>query len=222
MAHLRYDQARERVRQTVKLAMKLGSIHIETLAGAIEPAVFDALAALRIEVFRAFPYLYDGDMAYERAYLAALADAGDAIIVAARDTAAGGRIVGCATGSALGDQHEEFAAPLRAAGRDIAKTFYFGESVLLERYRGRGIGHAFFDRREAFAKERGYGAASFCAVIRPEDHPARPADHRPLDPFWRARGYAPIEGALAFFAWRDVGSAQEDEKPMQIWERALD
>jgi GNAT superfamily N-acetyltransferase len=204
------------------MADRRGTIAIETLTGAIDPAVFDALAELRIAVFRAFPYLYEGDLAYERDYLAALASARYAIIVTARDKAADGRIVGCATGSALKGQHEEFAAPLLAAGRDAARTFYFGESVLLEAYRGRGIGHAFFDEREGWARSRGYERASFCAVIRPDDHPSRPADHRPLDPFWRARGYRPIKGAIAQFEWRDVDRAKVDAKPMQIWERMLD
>ena len=38
-------------------------------AGEIQAHV-DELAALRIRVFRDFPYLYDGDLDYERAYLA--------------------------------------------------------------------------------------------------------------------------------------------------------
>src|SRR5690606_864112 len=141
------------------------------LTGAGLSAALPALARLRIEVFRAFPYLYDGDLAYEEKYLATFAQSRDAFVAAAHD---GEQIVGCATGSALDTNHDALIAPLRAAGVDLASTFYNGESVLSAAYRGRGLGHAFFDQREAHARARGYKRACFCAVIRPDDHPRKP------------------------------------------------
>ena len=86
-------------------------------------------------------------------------------------------------------------------GIDPASVFYFGESVLLPEYRGQGIGHAFFDHREAAARAWGASRASFCAVIRPPDHPARPAGYVPLDAFWAKRGYAPVPGLIGEFTW---------------------
>ena len=194
------------------------TLSISVLSGDdLEDALPD-LARLRIEVFRAFPYLYDGDLAYEQKYLAALVNARDPIIVAARD---GDRIVGCATGSALDASHSEFAAPLKDAGVDPTETFYCAESVLLAGYRGRRIGHAFFDHREAHARTQGFKRSCFCAVVRPGDHPMRPADYSPLDPFWRGRGYSPLKGAVARFSWKDLGQPEETEKPMQVWIRNL-
>ena len=72
------------------------------------------------------------------------------------------------------DHAREFAAPFAAAGFDLADTFYCGESVLLPDYRGRGVGHRFFDLREAQARKIGRRWCCFCAVIRPDDHPLRP------------------------------------------------
>jgi GNAT superfamily N-acetyltransferase len=185
--------------------------------GEIEAALPD-LARLRIEVFRAFPYLYDGTIVYEAKYLAHFAEAKDALIVAARD---GGRIIGCATGSALEGHHPEFAAPLAAAGVDAASTFYCGESVLLPDYRGRGVGHVFFDQREAHARRLGYRRSAFCAVSRPDAHPAKPVGYSPLDTFWAQRGYGKVPGAFAHFGWKDLGEPAETMKPMQVWLRDL-
>jgi GNAT superfamily N-acetyltransferase len=196
-----------------------GAIAVETLSGAALDAALPDLARLRITVFRAFPYLYDGTEAYEAGYLRSFAQARDAIIAAARDGA--GRIVGCATGSALDDHHPEFAAALTGSGLDPSRVFYCAESVLLPDYRGHGLGHAFFDAREAHAGALGYEASCFCAVIRPADHPMKPADYSPLDAFWRRRGYAPVEGAVASFSWKDTGEAEETAKLMQMWMRAL-
>ena len=193
-------------------------MQIHKLTGDKLDSALNDLARLRSEVFRDFPYLYDGTLAYEQDYIQGLARAKDAIIAAAEDE---GRIVGCATGSALAGHHEEFAAPFAAHNYDPAEVFYCGESVLLPAYRGRGLGHRFFDFREAHARECGYKYSAFCAVVRPADHPLRPAGYVPLDAFWEKRGYAKVPGMLANFDWKDVDQAGETEHSMQFWLREI-
>ncbi|RVW00042.1 GNAT family N-acetyltransferase [Mesobaculum littorinae] len=189
----------------------------QVLTGDAVTPVLDDLAGLRIAVFRDWPYLYDGDRAYERRYLEAYRAPG-AIVVAARD---GTRLVGAATGTPMEAHAEDFARPLAAAGLDPAQVFYCAESVLLPAYRGQGAGHAFFDAREDHARALGRRLSVFAAVDRPADHPARPAEYRPLDGFWRRRGYAPLDAPQARFAWRDLGQAEETEKPMTLWAKPL-
>jgi len=194
-----------------------GLVKIRPLSGADLETALPALARLRIEVFRAYPYLYEGSLAYEETYLRKLARARDAFIVVAETD--DGEIVGCATGSGMDDQHGEFSLPLMTAGHDLPSTFYFGESVLLPDYRGHGIGHAFFDAREAHAIAHGYKRACFCAVERPADHPRRPAAYSPLDRFWQARGYAKLPGVLAHFTWPEDKAGPEITHPMAYWMR---
>ncbi|MEO0730773.1 MAG: GNAT family N-acetyltransferase, partial [Pseudomonadota bacterium] len=66
------------------------SIEIKTLKGPEAEGVLDAVSQLRITVFRDWPYLYDGNADYERDYLAAFAQAADAVVVVARDTSLSG------------------------------------------------------------------------------------------------------------------------------------
>jgi GNAT superfamily N-acetyltransferase len=193
-------------------------IRIEPLSGAALADRLDDLAALRIAVFRAFPYLYDGDATYERGYLKAYAESRDAIVIGALD---GERLVGAATAAPTEDHASEFAAPFEVRGHDLTDILYFGESVLLAEYRGQGIGHAFFEGREDHARALGRSLATFCAVVRPADHPTRPADYAPLDGFWRKRGYEPVAGLTTTFDWKDVGEAAETAKPMQFWMKRL-
>lgn len=194
-------------------------IEIVSLTGEALQEALPALAALRISVFRSWPYLYDGTLVYERTYLAKFAAAEGTVIIAALD---GQRIVGASTASPMVGHADEFAAPFLERGIDIGQIFYFGESVLLPGYRGRGIGHAFFDRREAHARvQGGYTHAAFCSVARPADHPQRPKSHVPLDGFWQRRGYQRVEGLVGHFRWKDVDQPAETEKPMQFWMRAL-
>ena len=193
-------------------------LEVRALTGEALAAALDDVARLRIAVFRAFPYLYDGDLDYERRYLATYAESDAAILVGAFD---GTRLVGAATGTPMEDHAEDFARALAGWEVPMARVFYCAESVLLPEYRGQGAGHAFFDAREGHARALGRTHAAFCSVIRPADHPARPADYRPLDAFWSKRGYAPLPGAIAHFRWKDVGEDGQSEKSLQFWTRTL-
>jgi len=181
-------------------------------------AALEDLARLRIAVFREWPYLYDGSLDYERRYLAHFMEEPGAALIVARDGAA---IIGAATASPMAGQDEAFRKPFEERGHDVARLFYFGESVLLPDYRGHGLGHAFFDAREAAAREGGARAACFCGIIRPADHPLRPAGARDLGPFWRGRGYAQVEGVMAHYDWKDIDQPGETSHIMQFWHRAL-
>ncbi len=61
------------------------SLMVETVRGTQVLPHLDAVAQLRIRVFGAWPYLYQGDAAYERDYLAAYAASPDSLFVLARD-----------------------------------------------------------------------------------------------------------------------------------------
>lgn len=188
------------------------------LRGADVADRLDDLARLRITVFRDWPYLYDGDLAYERDYMASYIDNPLAVLVAAFD---GDRMVGAATGSPLTAHAEDFASAFEGSDLPQDQVFYCAESVLLAGYRGHGAGHAFFDAREGHAREIGLRYSAFCSVIRPDDHPLRPAGARDLHPFWRKRGYAPLPGVIATFNWKDVGESAKTDKRLQFWARDL-
>ncbi|MGR3469224.1 MAG: GNAT family N-acetyltransferase [Shimia sp.] len=188
------------------------SLRTRVLRGAALGAAIPDIARLRIAVFREWPYLYDGDMTYEEQYLSAYTAPG-AVCVAAYD---GGRMVGASTGAPMANHAEDFAAAL-PGDIPVDQTFYCAESVLEPAYRGRGLYRAFFAEREAAGRSQGLAWSVFAAVIRPDDHPARPVGAESLAPVWRHFGYVPREGAIARFAWRDVGAAAETEKPLQLW-----
>ncbi|WP_170587808.1 GNAT family N-acetyltransferase [Ruegeria arenilitoris] len=191
---------------------------VRALTGPALEAVLDDVARLRIAVFRDWPYLYDGDLDYERGYLQSYRDSDRTIVVGAFD---GDRLVGAATGAPLADHAKDFAAAFDGTRLELSQIFYCAESVLLPDYRGQGVGHAFFDLREDHARALGFAKCAFCGVQRPADHPMRPAGYRPLDPFWRARGYAPLPGVIAQFSWKDLGEDSETLKPLQFWIRDL-
>ena len=190
------------------------TLEIKTFSGTEATARFADVAWLRIAVFREFPYLYDGDPAYEERYLSTYAGSRGSIFVLAIDD---GKVVGASTGTPMAAETDEVKAPFVAAGRDPAEYFYFGESVLLRAYRGRGIGLAFFAERERQARRLGLLHTTFCAVERPADHPRRPAGYAALDAFWEKRGYRHHPELRTTFTWRDLDEARESPKPLSFW-----
>jgi GNAT superfamily N-acetyltransferase len=187
--------------------------------GAAFAAQFDALAALRIAVFREFPYLYEGSLDYEKTYLQTYADSDRSLLFAIWE---GEQMIGATTCIPLQDETEDVQAPFKKAGIDTAPIFYFGESLLLPAFRGRGLGHRFFEEREHHAAHFGtYTHCCFCAVQRPADHILRPMGYQPLDAFWKKRGYLKCPELHTTFAWRDLGEDHSTAKPMNFWMKAL-
>lgn len=178
----------------------------------------DALADLRIRVFRDFPYLYDGSHSYESKYLKRYAEEPGSLFVLAFD---GGTLVGAATGMPLINELDEFRKPFEKANFNLSEVFYYGESVLLPEYRGHGIGKSFMKERESHARKAGFKKVAFCAVERESDHPLCPRDYQPLHGFWQQRGYERVPHLQTQFSWKDLGQEIETEKLMVFWLKAL-
>jgi GNAT superfamily N-acetyltransferase len=197
----------------------MSALGFRTVTGADLPPFIPALARLRIAVFRDWPYLYDGDCAYEESYLRIYAESPGAAVVLAFD---GDAVVGASTCLPLADETGNVQAPFHAAGIAIDRVFYFGESILLKPYRGAGAGAHFFAEREAHARRvSACDIAAFCAVARPADHPARPADAVPLDAFWRRRGFTPYPSLTCEMRWKEVGGAAETPHRLSFWLKSL-
>lgn len=198
----------------------MNSIHFrfETLRGPALRPWLPRLALLRTAVFREWPYLYEGGPAYEERYLATYADSPGAAVVLA---AVGDEAVGAATCQPMTEATEEVRQPFLARGLDPARFCYFGESVLLREYRGRGAGVRFFTEREAHAKALGLDYAAFCAVARDDNDPRRPKDYVPLDAFWRKRGFVPYPDLSAVFEWQEIGDDKETPHRLGFWLKSL-
>lgn len=176
-------------------------------------------ARLRINVFREWPYLYEGSFESERDYLAAYAQSKESLLVLALD---GGEVVGASTGMPLADSEPAFRQPFAEQGVPVESVFYFGESVLLSAYRGRGIGHAFFDNREAHARALDrFQWTAFCSVDRDAQDARRPDDYRPNDAFWSKRGYRRRPGMTMRLPWQETGRGEVDHS-LTFWLRELE
>jgi GNAT superfamily N-acetyltransferase len=191
-------------------------VTVRTVTGQDILPLLPDLARLRITVFREWPYIYDGDVAHEEEYLQTyVRSEGAAIIIAETEQA----VVGAATCLPMLAATPNVQKPFIDQGWDVPKIFYFGESVLLKEYRGRGVGVKFFAAREAQAA--GFETTSFCAVQRPATHHLRDPDYTPLDNFWAHRGYTKRPELACRMTWRDRDAAADTEKTLVFWTRSL-
>jgi len=195
------------------------NLKIKTVIGEDISLHLPEIARLRIDVFRDFPYLYDGDPAYEQEYLETYIRSPRSLAVLVLD---GPNVVGVSTGIPLYDETEEFQRPFIEQGIDPANVFYCGESLLLPEFRGRGIYKIFFREREEHARRlQQFHTICFCAVKRPYNHPLKPNGYQPLDSVWKSFGYRKEPELTTLYNWKDVHQEQEDEKTMVFWMKNL-
>lgn len=190
------------------------SVSIECLYGQAITPYLEQVAQLRINVFSAYPYLYQGDMEYEQNYLTTYADCERSLFVIAKQDE---KVVGASTCQPMLDAHNEFKTPFIGAGFDIKNIMYFGESVLLPELRGQRIGLHFMQERQAYAERLGLSLCTFCAVDRGDNHPLKPANYQPLDRFWNKFGFRKNNQLSATFRWQDIDQMQETEKTLYFW-----
>ncbi|MGE9296588.1 MAG: GNAT family N-acetyltransferase, partial [Puniceicoccales bacterium] len=78
---------------------------IKTFTGPEVARYRDALARLRITVFRDFPYLYEGTLDYERGYLQTYLDCPECLFVLVFD---GDEVVGASTALPMSAEVDDF------------------------------------------------------------------------------------------------------------------
>jgi GNAT superfamily N-acetyltransferase len=174
----------------------------------------ESLAHLRIEVFRSWPYLYNGSLDYEIEYLKKYMQSQRSAIFLLKE---GDTSVGATTCLPLADV-DEVKQPFIDKGLSAEDYFYFGESVILEPYRGLGWGHQFFNVREQWAANWSqYRYTCFCAVDRPNNHPQKPLNYRGNETFWIKRGYIRYPELFCQMEWQDILETKPTFKNLTFW-----
>lgn len=193
------------------------AIRISTVRGQELQPHLSALAALRIAVFREWPYLYEGSAEYETTYLQRYANSADSLTVLChRDQ----QLIGASTALPMADAEPAMQQPLQQAGIALDRVLYYGESLVLPHHRGQGLGQEFFRQRERHAGLLGLDLGCFCAVERDPQHPARPPNHRGNEAFWLRQGYRP-SAMICQFDWPDIGADSPTTKPLRFWTKPL-
>ncbi len=176
------------------------------------------LAKLRINTFKEYPYLYEGNLEYEYKYLDTYIKCSDCMIILVID---GSEVVGASTSIPMEFETSEFKQPFLDNLINPRDIFYFGESVLRPEYRGRNIYRHFFSLRENNAKKYGSKVVTFAAIERPEDDARKPQNYIPLNDVWKHFGYTKHPELRTQFEWQEVGEQTPTYKTLIFWMKQL-
>jgi GNAT superfamily N-acetyltransferase len=199
--------------------MLMTDIHVRSFNGAGLKPYLHTVAKLRTEIFREYPYFEEPDLEHESNYLRKLTSCKEAIAVLIFDNTT---LVGASIGQPLNREEAAVQQPFKEKQLDIDSYFFFGDSALLKQYRGRGIGHHFFDAREAHVRHhKKFTHICFCVPDCSLDDPLRPKDYILLDDFWRKRGYVHFPEMKCYLSWRQIGEAKASKKQLSFWIKDL-
>lgn len=190
------------------------SVTEQLLTGNGIADVLDDLATLRLEIFREYPYLYEGRREDELKYLGSYAAAPDACVILARD---GSNVIGAATGMPLIHEDAQMIDAFAGAALPLEKIYYIGELLFRPAYRNGGLGQKLLGQIESHICTLGRYSRLTCATVeRPDDHPLRPSGYIPITSFLDRTGFVRLTGVTAHFTWRETDGVKRDH-PMQFW-----
>lgn len=193
------------------------SISNELLTGLnVENHLYE-IASLRIDIFREYPYLYDGDRNDEFHYLQRYAEAPDACAIVVFDDE---NVVGAATGIPLREE-EGLLAPFAGSHYPLDATYYVGELLFYPAYRNQGLGIDVMAMMEKYALSLGnYHHLACATVVRPDDHPLRPQEYVQIERFLARTGFVALPDITTSFKWREIDGSN-NEHPMRFWGKSL-
>jgi GNAT superfamily N-acetyltransferase len=195
------------------------SITERLLTGSAVAAQLEALAALRLDIFEEFPYLYRGRREDELAYLAGYAEKPGACVILAEHA---GAVIGAATGMPLVQEEALLRAPFAASPYPLEESYYVGELLFRPAYRNGGLGQRFLVGMEGQVRALGGFRRLVCATVeRPADHPRRPVDFIPIERFLARTGFVGLPGVITHFTWLEVDGVRRDHV-MQFWMKDLE
>jgi GNAT superfamily N-acetyltransferase len=176
----------------------------------------DELGRFRIEIFKEFPYLYEGDLEYERKYLSRYPESPEGILILTKDTRG---LIGACTGIPLQDEDTEFVKPFQTV--NIEEIFYIGEVMVRADSRGKGLGTMLLSKMLDLITGSRFKTACFYTVDRGINHPLRPNNYNSSESLWKRFGFVKDPEKLVYFRWKDLGHSTKTDKPMNVWIKKL-
>jgi hypothetical protein len=202
-------------------------IRIELFEGKDVTPFIDQISHLRIQIFREYPYLYQGDLDYEKNYMAAYATDPRALFAMAFNK---DKVIGAITGIPL-NSHSEIVREVKkkalSIGLPVSLYYYIGEALLLPEYRDNGIGrliHTAYLDIENIIRQQGFQYASILTVKREENDTRKPENYRELEKIWSYLGFQKIPELETKYHWNTLLSDEKCEcieNAMDFWQKPL-
>jgi hypothetical protein len=184
----------------------------------------DDIAKFRMKYFRDFPYLYDGNLKYEKNYLRGYTQDEKSLLIIIRNL--NNDIVGIATAIPLvtsSDILKETELLFSANEINPCDFYYCGEVILDYSIRSKGIVSKIFEICEKFASTNGFNSVAIATVIRSTDDPRNTSAIMDLDKLWGRMGF--LKTNLTFgYSWPTIqrnGESIDSINQMIFWTKKV-
>ncbi|HLC06649.1 MAG TPA: GNAT family N-acetyltransferase [Candidatus Babeliales bacterium] len=181
------------------------------------------VAQLRVNIFRNYPYLYDGNIAEEMDNLEKYAQHNNSALAIAYYNE---NPVGFLCGSDLIHYSVHFensvADLFKGVDLNIENYYYCADIIILPEHRGKYLAPQLFDAIENYAQQKGYTACCFITEHH-ENHPLKPRDHKSLVPLWNSLNYKK-SALITYASWQTHqvdGTIKLEQHPLIFWLKNL-
>jgi hypothetical protein len=164
-------------------------IIIEIYTGEDSKDYIDILSKLRIDAFKEYPYLYDGEFEYEKNYVHGYVTNKMGMIAIAK---VDGNLAGVSTGIPLISESEIVSDAQKVFSQNninIEDYYYYGEIIILPQFRGRGITTMLYSAQDNLVRQWGFKHVCILTVVRENDHPLKPNNYKSPDDIWKRLGF---------------------------------
>lgn len=196
---------------------------IDISSGADLKEHVNIISRLRVDTFKEYPYLYVADIQEEKKYMEAYTNNHDSIISLAKIN---NNIVGILTGIPLSIDSEitnDVKKKLSEIKCNVNDYYYYGEVIISPEFRGKGISRQLCIVMDDLARSKGYKFACILTIIRPDDHPLKPAGYKPQDSLWKRLGFERTN-IIIDYHWPTIqpdGSILDVKNSLQLWEKYI-
>ncbi len=179
----------------------------------------DIISQLRIEIFKEYPYLYKGDLDYEKKYMQGYLTDHQAMIALASINE---RIVGISTGIPLISDSEIVMDAKKVFAKDnidISDYYYYGEMIILPEHRRKGLATQLCCAQNKVIKRWGFKHVCILTVVRGEDHPLKPTNYISQESLWKSLGFSKNNLTINY-SWPTIQvdqSATSQSNTLEFW-----
>ncbi len=164
---------------------------IERFSGHECTEYLDIIANFRIEYFKQYPYLYKGNLEYERNYLSEFIVNKESLIILVkneeRDIIAVSTSLPLTSEADILNNASEVFKEFNQLPQDY---FYFSEVIIDNCHQGAGLLRYIYSEQEKYARNLGYFKVCIATVIRDSNDPRRPTKYYDQDKVWKQRGFS--------------------------------
>lgn len=199
-------------------------VTIEVYVGKDSLDYIETISKLRIEIFKEYPYLYKGDLAYENNYMQGYTQDKRAMIVIAK---VDGVLAGVSTGIPLISDSEIVADAKKCFSQqdvEIGDYYYYGEVIVLPEFRGMSLTTKLYEAQNELVKSWGYKHVCILTVVREPDHPLKPNNYVSKDKMWEHLGFFRRKLTVDYH-WPTIQpdkSVQNVNNTLEFWAKDLD